>query len=166
MKNSTRIAVEIVRSTEKAHLVKDAAGRTAWIQSRWMKEDHTVAAATFERGATAQAGREEQAAAARAFRESSHLIRIVRETEKAVAAEVILVTPGGFDTPSLVWFPKSRAELKGNGTASVPGWMILAKEEEAASGYTAFRPTSYELHRESKGERTFLGRGVEILAGE
>lgn len=162
MKNTTRIAVEIVRSTTKAHLVKDASGRETWIQARWLKEDGTVSADTFERGAAAKAERVEAAAAARLFRESHHLIKIARETEKAIAAEVILETPGGFETPTLVWFPKSRAELLGDGTAAVPGWMILAKEEEAPSNWRS--SSYYESHRFAKGERPRVLRGVQIIA--
>jgi hypothetical protein len=94
---TNRITVEIVRSTDKAHFVKDAAGRTAWIQARWLREtDSTVSTATFERGAEKSSTRADRAAEAKAFRDVSHEILIARETDKAIASTVLLSTPGGF----------------------------------------------------------------------
>lgn len=161
----SRIQVQIVRSTAKAHLIS-AEGKEGWIQARWLKADGTVAKATFEKAVTnaeerkeAFASKREFEAAERAFRQASHAVRVARETEKAVAAEVLLSIPGGFEETALVWFPKSAIE-GGEGVAVIPGWMIRDREERAGENY---RPSSYyDRHRMCKGEGVELVRGVQI----
>lgn len=166
MAKTTRIEVAIVRSTEKAHLVS-ANGQQGWIQKRWIDAANTVSETTFakavagatERVATAKINAD-RATAERLFRNSDHAVAVVKETEKAVAAEVTVVVPGGFEETRLVWFPKS-AIGGGEGVAIVAGWMIRSKEEQVTEGCTG--SNSYERHRFCKGERTYVLRGVQVL---
>jgi hypothetical protein len=164
----SRIHVTIVRSTAKAHLI-EADGRQGWIQKRWLKDDGTVSAETFEKSAANHAQREaarqeerEWEAKEREFKDTLHRVRIVRQTEKAIATEVILRVPGGFEEPTLVWFPKSRVAIDGD-VAEVPGWMIREREWEVVDNYSPNGRGYYERHRWCKGEEPELARGVELL---
>lgn len=161
-----RIQVAVARETAKALLV-EAEGRQGWIQRRWLAADGTVSAATFEKAvAGAQERREEAArqreaeAAERQFRDSFHRVPVVRESERAVAAEIV-VEFAGAESGKLVWFPKSLLG-GGDGVAEVPGWLIREKVAEALGGPQG--GDYYSRHRFCKGERAFLVRGVEILS--
>lgn len=133
----SRTKVQIVKETPKAFLVTDGA-RQGWIQRRWLRADSTVAEATFARAAQAFAGREAEQEAEREFRNSYHAVRVVREAERAIAAEVVLSDCAHEQfVRRLVWFPKSQVR---NGN-QVPGWLIRAKLrelEEANSEFGAF----------------------------
>lgn len=164
MKN--RITVEIVKSTAKAHFVKDAAGRTGWIQARWLKADFTVSAETFENAVCSAQERAADLSAQieaekieRNYRDSYHAVRVARETEKAVACEIVIEFAGSEET-KLVWFPKSLLG-GGDGIAEIPGWLIREKISEALS--SAIGTDYYSRHRASKGELCLLVRGLEIL---
>lgn len=166
--SSHRISVVIVKSTPKAHLIADAADptRQGWVVARWVRPDLTVAAATFEKAVAAAAERAASAArkrdfeaAERGFANTDHAVRVAKETDLAVAAEVVILAPGGSEVTQLVWFPKS-AIGGADGIALIPGWMIRDRETRACEG---FRPAGYyERHRMCKGERASLLRGVKI----
>lgn len=165
---AARIQVTIIRSTAKAHLVADATGRQGWIQQRWLKNG-TVSAETFEKAVESAADRQqirqsqqEADAAEREFERAAHRVAVVKETDKAVAAEVILRIPGGFEEPALVWFPKS-AIGGGDGVAEVPGWMIREREQKVVSEWSPRGQGSYVRHRFCKGEPVELVRGVQIV---
>lgn len=131
-----KVKVEIVKSTEKAHLVKSEDGRECWIQKRWLSADSMVNETTFNRGAVsieeraAEAERRKAATeAARNFKNDLHPVAVARESEKAIAceAEWSVAANDDFGGKRLVWFPKS--QVKDN---CVPGWLILAKARELA----------------------------------
>jgi len=46
---TARIHVEIVKETKKAKLIRGADGRQGWIQARWLADNGTVSAQTYER---------------------------------------------------------------------------------------------------------------------
>lgn len=164
----TRIQVTIVRSTPKAHLVQDTTGRTGWIQARWLAADSTVSATTFEKAvasaadrAASQQRKSDFEAAEKQFRNNWHLVEVAKETEKAVAAKITILAPGGFEEEALVWFPKS-AIGGGENFAEIPGWMIRDREGSVGDN---FRPSgSYQAHRMCKGEVAHTLRGVQVLA--
>jgi len=122
--------VKIERETKKAYLVKDKSGRKGWVQKRWLRvEDLTVAAKTFEKAIKNFKERERAAAEAREWANSYHaIIKVARETEKAIAVEA------NFDAydlerdfTRLIWIPKSLLC-----DMAVPGWFLLKKIYEAA----------------------------------
>lgn len=164
--NTKRIAVTVERETRKALFVTDGQ-RSGWIQRRWLGEDGTVSASTFEKAAGAAEERRADAEEDRLarisetiFRNSLHAVPVVRETEKAVAAEIVLSVPGGAEKTVLAWFPKS--QIGGaDGVAEIPGWMIREREADAVNGY---QPRGYyESHRACKGEGTQIVRGIQTL---
>jgi HSP20 family molecular chaperone IbpA len=59
---------------------------------------------------------------------------IVRETEKAIQAEVQFHLCDGEPRTSKVWFPKSRIEIDGE-AINVEAWMLTAKEDEISSRF-------------------------------
>lgn len=136
MNTISRVKVEIVRSTEKAHLVKDSAGRECWVQKRWLREDSTVSGETFNRGAcrkqeiadAAKAEREEAAA----FRNGLHALRIEGESASGKAVSVkatwSVAANDDFGGSRFVWLPKSQIK---DGCA--PGWLLIAKAGELAA---------------------------------
>ena len=134
-----RVAVEIVRSTARAHLVKSADGREAWIQARWLKNG-SVAAETFNRQAAEMASRARDLATRKEWKNAFHNIGApVRETEKAVAIEARWHEPNTDQSGKrLVWFPKSQIK-----DGAVPGWLIEAKARELREAisrqYAAFK---------------------------
>jgi hypothetical protein len=163
-----RLSVQILRSTPKAHLI-EANGQQGWIQKRWLAPDGTVSEAVFAKAVASHQEREEARqrqseweSEEEAFKQTLHRIRIAGETEKAVAAEVLLRVPGGFEDTVLVWFPKSRVAIDGD-FAEVPGWMIREREWGAVDNYSPNGRSYYERHRWCKGEEPELARGVEIL---
>lgn len=164
MTTSTRTQVSIVRETAKALLV-EAAGQQGWIQRRWLRADGTVSGETFAKAvannsARKQAFAEERQAEAefRNFKNTSHLVTIAKQTDKAIACEVI-VELAGCESAKLVWFAKSCCEPgEAEGTALVPGWLIVEKHREAVEGFSG--GSYYERHRFCKGERATLVRGV------
>ncbi len=125
-----RTAVTIVKSTDKAHLIEDDDGRQGWIQKRWLRDDNTVGTKTFDRSIESKTTREAESKRLRElaseFRNDFHPIKIVRETEKAVAATASWMD--GYcvnEGEQLAWFPKSQVQ-----DGAVPGWLILAKARE------------------------------------
>lgn len=168
MSTQDRIPIQIVKSTPKAHLVADSEGRQGWIQKRWLGADNTVAAATFDKAVANQIARQadfeaRQAdqAAERAFCNAMHAVPVARQSERAVAAEVV-VELGGCRTPRLVWFCKSQCGNAGRpGLVLVPGWLIRAKEREECEGYRG--SSYYERHRYCKGEPVYLAEGVRVV---
>ena len=130
-----RITVEIKHETRKAYLIKDDAGRQGWIQKRWMKDDHTVAVKTFEKAVESFVASKKFDSEYREYRNSFHALgQPKRETEKAVAFEVVLDYYDVEKTrTTLVWFPKSQGK-NGTGEWSMKGWLIDAKIEELGSG--------------------------------
>jgi hypothetical protein len=89
-------------------------------------------------------------------------IRVVRETAKAVAAELVVCVPGGEDKTRLAWFPKSMIG-GGDGMAIVPVWMVREREVRAVTEYVPFGRREQE--RAAHGEVAFLVRGIEIVEG-
>lgn len=126
MKTRTKVAVE--RETKKALLVVGGDGRKAWIQRRWLAADGTVAEETFEKAAASLAGRDQERADFAAWKNAFHPIGpVVRETEKAVAVEAVIACETTDQTARvLCWFPKSQLR-----DGQAPGWLILAKAEQA-----------------------------------
>ena len=157
--NTKRIAVTVERETRKALFVTDGQ-RGGWIQRRWLAEDGTVSASTFEKAAGAAEERRTEAEEDRAFRNATHAVPVARETEKAVAAEILPSVPGGAEKTVLAWSPKS--QIGGaDGVAEIPGWMIREREANAVNGY---QPRGYyESHRACKGEGAQIVRGIQIL---
>ena len=133
-----RTKVIIVRSTPKAHLVKDDQGRECWIQQRWLKEDQTVSSKTFERGVESKAKFDSERAtfkqAASDFRNNRHPIQILGESASGKAVAVQAVFSDGYgvneDITKRVWLPKSQVV---NGAA--PGWLLEAKARELGEGF-------------------------------
>jgi hypothetical protein len=120
---TARIHVEIVKETKKAKLLRGADGRQGWIQARWLADNGTVSAQTYERACSHQEQRTAEVEAARAWDEAYHALTVVRETEKAVAIAVEIDLVNMERTVSrLAWFPKS---VLRDGAA--PGWMIRNK---------------------------------------
>jgi len=153
-----RISVEIVRETPKAKLVKAADGRQAWMQSRWVREDLTVAEATFAKNAAELAAKQDREQARRDFRDSMVEFEIARQTEKGVAA-LLPVEFAGSEDQVVVWFPKSQGQPgEAEGRAKMPGWLVERKIEEAIEN---FRPSGgYAAHRFCKGERPIVLGGL------
>lgn len=131
---NNRLAVTILRSTPKANLIADAANpaRQGWIQRRWLAADGTVAAATLDKAIAHAEQRKAQAAAARDWRGDLHLVRaIARETDKAIAVEVVVESSDGEQAVTrLAWLPKSQCAVNVDGRWAAPGWLIAAREEE------------------------------------
>lgn len=129
---SKRIKVEVEKSTPKAHLVKDAAGRTGWIQKRWLKDDFTISATTFEKAVAYIAEKAAVREAAKQFNDAYHtLAKVVKETEKAVAVEAVLdFCDVEKYSHKMLWIPKS---LIKNG--AVQGWFVIKKIEELLDEY-------------------------------
>lgn len=162
---TTRQQVEIVRSTEKAHLIA-ANGQQGWIQKKWLAADGTVSSTTFAKAVANATERAESAArkqesdrAAREFANAEHAVPVVRETEKAVAAEIVIEFAGDEET-KLVWFPKS-AIGGADGVALIPGWLLTAKIDELKN-----KPAGndyYARHRFCKGESVRIVRGFQIV---
>lgn len=163
---TTKINVTVIRETAKALLVKDEAGRQGWIQRRWFA-DGVVSSTTFEKAVSHAAERAESAARdadrareARDFANAEHAVRVVRESEKAVACEIV-VEFAGDEEAKLVWFPKSMIG-GADGVALIPGWLITSKLAEVTS-----RPSGsdyYARHRFSKGESVRIVRGLDFVA--
>jgi len=137
-----KIQVEIVRSTAKAHLVKDSTGREGWIQARWLSAENMVSHTTFEKALDNKAESQNKAAADRAFaaaenefKSTMHPVRVVRETEKAVAAKCV-INFAGFEEAKLVWFPKSAIDGS-DGVALIPGWLIRAKQADLLQSFAS-----------------------------
>lgn len=128
----TTIKVEIVKSTAKAHLV-ESDGRKAWIQKRWLREDGTVNAKTFERQAAEQNALEKVKKADQEFKSSLHeLGPVERETEKAIAIKAYWHEEHTDQAGScLAWLPKS--QIQGG---QAPGWLLNAKARELPSRIT------------------------------
>ncbi len=164
MNASQRTQVSVVRETARALLV-EAAGQQGWIQRRWLRADGTVSADTFQKAVASNQARKAELAAERQaeasfreFKNSSHLVTIARQTEKAIACEVELEL-AGCHTTKIVWFAKSCCEPgEAEGTALVPGWLIVEKHREVTEGFCG--GSYYERHRFCKGERATLVRGV------
>jgi len=151
MASQKRITVEIVRTTEKAHLIS-AEGKQGWIQKRWLDASSTVSASTFAKAVNSAeerkaefAAKQQAGRAEREFCNKDHAVRVVKETEKAVAAEVTLMVPGGFEETKLVWFPKS-AIGGADGIAMIPGWMIRERENSAAENYSPSGRSYYPVN--------------------
>lgn len=137
-------SVEVVRSTDKAHLVRDAEGREAWIQKRWLRADGTVNSATFSRQAAEKATRladkAAKGAADRAFKNDLHPVMAARESEKAIAVEARWENFASDQSGKrLVWFPKSQVK-----DGKVPGWLIQAKAKEMRDALTS-SSTAFEI---------------------
>ena len=135
-----RIVVDIVGETAKASKVRDAQGREAWVQDRWLKEEAdgtlTVSASTFDKQAEAHGEAE-------AWREGFHGLTVVRESEKAIAVEVALSVDGTGTGTTLAWFPKSRCKEE-DGVWMAQGWLIRRNLGEALQ-YKKGRHTHYRL---------------------
>ncbi len=157
-----RIKVQIVKSTKKAHLIKNDQDRQGWVQKRWLKNDDTVAIKTFEKATASFEEHKASFVAKRKFNNDLHTIKIDRQSEKAIASLIILEVPGGDSVERFVWFPKSMCEPgQLEGTALVPGWMIQDRQKEAVNTYC---PRGYyERHRSCKGEVTTLLSGVQTI---
>ena len=162
----SRVEVEIIRSTAKAHLVRAADGREGWIQRRWLAADGTVGEGTMDRADAsrqAAARKREAEKAERVWRDSLHLVRIARQTEKAIAVSAPFEFAGDVDE-TLLWFPKSQCQPgEERGTAFVPGWLIAAKIDEKCEG-TGGRSDYYARHRYAKGERGFINRDAIVIS--
>lgn len=145
---SKRVEVEIVRSTKKAHLVKAADGRECWIQKRWLGEDGTVSAKTFDRGSEDLERDNEFKKAHAEFKNSRHGVVIERETEKAIACKAVFSVSSNddFGGERLVWFPKSQVV-----DGSVPGWLLFAKASD--------------LGKDLIGGQNHFGITVETIGG-
>jgi hypothetical protein len=94
------------------------------------------------------------------FRDGFHRVKIVQETEKAVAVPVVIDAPGGFSDTQLIWFAKS--QIGGaDGIAIIPGWLIRERESTAP---LSWKPRSrYARDKFAAGWKPKLQRGVEIL---
>lgn len=163
------VAVKVLRSTEKAHLIQDEQGREGWIQKRWLGDGNTVKQETFDKAVESNKQRAENRGQEREaakkeheFRAATHRVRVAKETEKAVAVKVV-IEMAGIEQEKLVWFPKSAID-GGGGVAEIPGWMIRDREEKAIDDYTG--GSYYERHRYAKGERPRLSQGVAILGDD
>ena len=162
-KTKARIQVTIERETAKAVLVA-AGDQRAWVQRRWHREDGTVAAGTFARQADEYLIRERMRQTRQAehhFRADLHRVEIAKQTDAAIAVEILISFAGVDSDPALVWFAKSICERRDDG-AYVPGWLIREREQEVQTGATlrGAGSTSYERHRFCKGERPAIVRGV------
>lgn len=141
MTGETKMQVEIIKSTQKAHLVQNAEGRQAWIQARWLRADGTVSDETFNKGAAAIEQNKADEAAAKEFNNGLHeIVEIAKESEKAIAInahwENFASDQSGY---ALVWFPKS--QVKNN---RLPGWLLKAKAKELKERLTS-QYTSFEI---------------------
>ena len=166
MKNETRVKVTVEHETKKALLISDGS-RKGWIQRRWLRNDSSVSEKTFEKAVetfkqreTAKNDERKFQTDLREFKNSWHLIRFTRKTEKAIAT-TLSVEIAGIVTERLAWFPKSQCAIKSNELAEVPGWLIKAKEAEACENYRG--GSYYERHRLCKGEPVFLARRIDIV---
>ena len=122
-----RIKIEIEKSTKKAHLVKDLAGRIGWIQRRWLADDSTVSVKTFEKAVANYKERAEIRQEAKEWANACHrIVEVARETTKAIAVKASF---DAYDIERtvhrLVWIPKSLIQNGG-----VPGWWVAKKIDE------------------------------------
>jgi len=127
-----RTKVQIEKETKKAYLVIDANGRKGWIQRRWLGADNTVAEKTLAKANDNYKANQAAYAEAKNHSESLHAItKIVRETERALAVEVILeFCDVEKMADKMIWIPKSL--VKDN---SVPGWFVIKKLNELLEEY-------------------------------
>lgn len=127
-----RTKVQIERQTQKAYLVSDNSGRRGWIQKRWLSADNTVAEKTLVKADENCRARQAAYSEAKVHSESLHAItKKVRETEKALAVEVILeFCDVEKIVDKMIWIPKSL--VKDN---SVPGWFVIKKLNELLEEY-------------------------------
>ena len=128
--------VTILKTTPKAKLVQSQDGRTAWMQSRWVRDDGTVNPETFEKNAAALAAEQSVIAEHKAFKDAMHPIGVIdRESDKALAISVAIHEEvSGQTIRRLVWFPKSQVN-----EGLVPGWLVAAKAKDL---YESVRMTS------------------------
>lgn len=124
------VGVTIIRSTAKAHLIADKNGQQVWIQKRWLSENNTVSAKTFEKATVRKNEFIQAKNEAKAWNESPHALPVSKETEKAVGVTVSLESNDGEqEIKRILWFPKSAIGGR-DGVAQVPGWMIKSKIEK------------------------------------
>lgn len=128
-----KIAVEIVRETKKAKLVRDSAGREAWVQNRSFKNNE-VSEAVFSKGVEFLAGRVDAAAEAKAFDESLIPVTVAWESDKAIGvdrtAEFIQASSMYHTKRVRLFFAKGQCVMI-DGVWNVKGWQWNAKSAEA-----------------------------------
>lgn len=118
--------VTIERETAKAYLVADSQGRQGWIQKRWLR-DGQVNSETFEKAVATQEKEAAWKERCAAWKEDFHPVTVTRETEKAIAIEIVFERcDGEKEISRFMWFPKSQVR---NGN-EVPGWLLAAKNRE------------------------------------
>lgn len=129
------IHVDIVKSTPKAHLIEDSAGRQAWIQKRWLHQDGTVKKDLFERQVAEKLSRDKAAAEDpnREFLEDYYPVQSVLDKDEATAVMASWGGPFEQEGRHLVWFPKSMIK-----DDKLPGWLIKEKAEEVVKQLSYF----------------------------
>lgn len=128
-----KIAVEIVKETKKAKLVKDSEGREAWVQNRSFNNG-LVNQEVFEKGVEFLAGRAQESAERKEFNDNLHPVTVDWESEKAIGvdyeAEFVQASSMYHTKRVRVFFPKSQCVYM-DGAWHVKGWMLEAKKAEA-----------------------------------
>lgn len=123
------VHVNIVRSSTKAHLIEDSAGRQAWIPKNRLRKDGTVNAKFFDLQVAEKISRDKAAAEDpnREFLDSCHPINPKKEEDRRIAVMASWTGSLGQGGRHLVWFPKSMVN-----DGKLPGWLIKSKAEEVA----------------------------------
>ena len=133
MTKARKIAVEIVKETKKAKLVKDAEGREAWVQNRSYK-DGLVNEAVFEKGVQFLADRDEAYAAHKEYNEALHTVFVAWENEKTIGVDFMVESTIAsslyHEKRVRAFFPKNMCVFE-DGRWQVKGWLLEAKKDEA-----------------------------------